>query len=71
MQNGLDIVRSLEAGTRVAPSPEIDFIDTVKASLAYKYNPVFNYFEEQSRFPDVPENGYSAIDNIPENLKDR
>ncbi len=69
MQNGLDIVRSLEAGTRVAPSPEIDFIDTVKASLAYKYNPVFNYFEEQSRFPDVPEDGYSAIDNIPENLK--
>ena len=69
MQNGLDIVRSLEAGTRVAPSPEIDFIDTVKASLAYKYNPVLNYFEERSRFPDVPEEGYSAIDNIPENLK--
>jgi hypothetical protein len=69
MQNGLDIVRSLEAGTRVAPSPEIDFIDTVKASLAYKYNPVFNYFEERSRFPNIPEDGYSAIDNIPENLK--
>jgi hypothetical protein len=69
MQNGLDIVRSLEAGTRVAPSPEIDFIDTVKASLAYKYNPVLNYLEEQSRFPDVPEDGYRAIDNIPENLK--
>ena len=69
MQNGLDIVRSLEAGTRVAPSPEIDFIDTVKASLAYKYNPVFNYFEERSSFPNIPEDGYSAIDNIPENLK--
>jgi len=69
MQNGLNVVRGLETGRGIAPSPEIDFIDTVKASLAYKYNPVLNYFEERSRFPNVPEEGYSAIDNIPENLK--
>jgi len=69
MQNGLNVVRGLETGRRVAPSPEISFLDTVGASLAYKYDPLLNYFEEQSTFPDIPEDGYSAIDNIPENLK--
>ncbi len=69
MQNGLSITKGLENGRGVAPPSDVSFYDTVSASLAYKYSPLLDYREERARFPDIPEDGYSAIDNIPESLK--
>jgi hypothetical protein len=69
MENGLNIIRGLEAGRAVPRRRDVPFKDTIEASLAYKYSPIVNYFQEQIRFPDLPEDGYRAIDNIPDNLK--
>ena len=71
MQNGLTAVPRIEVGTRVEPSSSPDFMQTVGASLAYKYNPILDFAEETFRFgtAGLPEEGYSARDNIPEDLK--
>jgi hypothetical protein len=71
MQNGLTAVPRIEVGTRVDPSSSPDFMQTVGASLAYKYNPILDFAEETFRFgtAGLPEEGYSARDNIPEDLK--
>jgi hypothetical protein len=46
-------------------------MDTVGATLAYRYDPLIDFIEEQSRFGtyDLPEEGFSALDNISEDLK--
>lgn len=71
MQNGLTAVPRIEVGTRVDPYSSPDFMQTVGASLAYKYNPILDFAEETFRFgtAGLPEEGYSARDNIPEDLK--
>ena len=71
MQNGLTAVPRIEVGTGVDPSSSPDFMQTVGASLAYKYNPILDFAEETFRFgtAGLPEEGYSARDNIPEDLK--
>jgi len=42
MKNGLTALREIETGQRVTPLPDISFIDTVKSSLAYKYDPLIS-----------------------------
>ena len=69
MKNGLTALREIEAGQRVTPLPDISFIDTVKSSLAYKYDPLISREQEIARFPSLPQDGYRAIDNIPDDMK--
>tara|TARA_R110000764_G_scaffold13531_4_gene38991 strand:+ start:155 stop:3649 length:3495 start_codon:yes stop_codon:yes gene_type:complete len=71
MQNGLTSAPNIMVGTKqeVVTAPE--FYKTVGASFAYKYAPIINYREEVSRFgsDQLPEDGYIARKNIPEDLK--
>ena len=71
MQNALTAFRQADFQTQelnVAEGPT--FLDTMKASFAYKYDPVYDYFVENSRFPKFTEEGYSAYDNIPDDLRE-
>lgn len=47
------------------------FIETVGASLAYKYNPILDFATETSRFgkPGIRDEGYNPRENIPEDLR--
>ena len=71
MQNGLTTAPNIMVGTKqeVVTAPE--FYKTVGASLAYKYAPIKNHMEEVFRFGSapLPEDGYIARKNIPEDLK--
>jgi len=71
MKNGLTTVPQIAAsrGAQLSESPS--FMDTVGATLAYRYDPLIDFIEEQSRFGtyDLPEEGFSALENISEDLK--
>lgn len=69
MENGLNVIRDIEAGQRIQPTPELSFMETVGASLAYKYDPLISRVNEQSKFPTVPQDGYRARDYIPQELE--
>jgi len=69
MKNGLTALREIEVGQRVTPMPDVSFLKTVGASLAYKYQPLINRELEIARFPSLPQDGYRAIDNIPDDMK--
>ena len=68
MENGFNVLRDIQIAQGVQPTPEISFMQTVGASLAYKYDPLISYLNEYSKFPKVPEDGYRARDYIPEDL---
>ena len=68
MQNGFNVLRDIQAAQRVQPTPEVSFMETVGASLAYKYDPLVSYLNEYSKFPTIPEDGYRAKEYIPEDL---
>ena len=68
MENGLKVIRESQAAQPLRIAPEVSFAETVGASLAYKYDPLISRFNEERRFPDLPVDGYSARDNIPQDL---
>lgn len=69
MQNGFNVLRDIQAAQRVQPTPEVSFMETVGASLAYKYNPLISRVTEEAKFPSLPQDGYKARDYIPEDLQ--
>lgn len=64
-KNALDVIdRQSNLGVTYRDNP--DFLDTVSASLAYKYDPIRTFYaEKMQNFPEVAEAGFSALDNIP------
>ena len=68
MENGLKVIRESQAAQPLRIAPEVSFLETVGASLAYKYDPLISRFNEERRFPDLPVDGYSARGNIPQDL---
>ena len=64
MENGFNVLRDIQAAQGVQPTPEVSFMETVSASLAYKYDPLISFVNERSKFPTVPEDGYRARDYI-------
>ena len=72
MENGFDVLRKINVETKTEVFPDISFAETVKASLTYKYAPIVNRFNEARLYPEQPEEGYRAIDQLnsgPEHLK--
>ena len=68
MKNALNFVRNIEATQELEPAQDPSFAETVGASLAYKYGPIMDLFEESYRFPKEVEPGFVASQNIPEDL---
>lgn len=68
MKNALNFVRDISAAPELGPVDSPSFIETVGASLSYKYAPIMSRIEEDRTFPAVKEDGYSAVDNIPKDL---
>ena len=69
MKNALDLVRNIESSREIGPAPAgPSFVETVGASLAYKYDPLMDLFTESARFPKEVEAGYVASDHIPDDL---
>jgi len=69
MKNGLRFAPDIQVGMDTVSAPT--FMETVGASLAYKYNPMMDFIEETYKFGSapLPEDGYNARENIPEDLK--
>ena len=70
MENGLNVLRTIKAGSPVDIYPDVSFGETVRSTLSYKYSPILDRFSEARSFPDQPENGYKAINNIPEGMEE-
>ena len=68
MENGFNAIRDITPGTPMDFQEEVSFAEGVKASLAYKYVPALDYLHEVNNFPDQPENGYIARDNISDDM---
>ena len=68
MENGFNAIRDITPGTPMDFQEEVSFAEGVKASLAYKYVPALDYLHEVNNFPDQPENGYRARDNISDDM---
>ena len=71
MKNGLYNVADIEVGSEADLVPAPTFFESVGASLAYKYNPLRDFIKEAATFgtAGLPEDGYNARENIPEDLK--
>ena len=71
MKNGLTTVPQIAASRGAELSEGPSFLETVGATLAYRYDPLIDFFEEQSRFGTyaLPEEGFSALDNVSDDLK--
>ena len=71
MQNGLTTAPNIQIGTKQEVVTAPAFYKTVGASLASKYDPIRDFAVEEYRFGTaaLPENGYIARENIPEDLK--
>ena len=69
MKDGLRYAPNIEVGRETVSAPS--FIETVGASLAYKYNPILDFATETSRFgkPGIRDEGYNPRENIPDDLK--
>ena len=70
MKNALTAVNLPAVGERQVPTDSIDFFDTIGASLGIKYDPLIDYAKRG--FPSrlaMPDEGYNARENIPEDLK--
>ena len=71
MKNALNSFREIEAAPEIGAAPsDPAFLETVGASLAYKYDPLITRIQEVNRFPDRVQEGYVASQNIPEDLID-
>ena len=68
MENGFNALRDIAPGTATDFQEEVSFAQGVKASLAYKYAPLVDYMSEVSTFPDQPQDGYRARDNISDDM---
>ena len=70
MKNALTAVNLPEIGTQQIPADSINFLDIIGASLDIKYGPLADYAKGgfRSRYP-MPDEGYNARENIPEDLK--
>ncbi len=70
MKNALTAVNLPEIGTQQIPTDSLNFLDTIGASLEYKYSPLIDYAKRgfPSRYA-MPDEGYNARENIPEDLK--
>ena len=70
MKNALTAVNLPEIGTQQIPTDSINFLDIIGASLDIKYGPLADYAKGgfRSRYP-MPDEGYNARENIPEDLK--
>ena len=68
MENGFNALRDIAPGTATDFQEEVSFAQGVKASLAYKYVPLVDYISEVSTFPDQPQDGYRARDNISDDM---
>ena len=69
MKRGLRYAPNIQVGRETVSAPS--FIETVGASLAYKYNPILDFATETSRFgkPGIRDEGWRPRENIPEDLK--
>lgn len=69
MKDGLRYAPNIEVGRETVSAPS--FMETVGASLAYKYNPILDFATETSRFgkPGIRDEGYNPRENIPDDLK--
>lgn len=69
MKSGLRYAPDIQVGRETVSAPS--FAETVGASLAYKYNPMLDFIKETYTFGSapLPEDGYNARENIPEDLK--
>ena len=73
MKNGFDLVPDIEQAPLLTPTPKgPSFVETVGASLSFKYSPVTNFFKGGAGYGFAPlaEEGYVARDHIPEDLKE-
>lgn len=70
MKNALNFVPEIDFAERVAPDEGVSFADTVTTALQYKYNPVFSRARESQKFGYYPEEGYNAVDHIPEGYEE-
>ena len=68
MENGFNALRDIAPGSATDFQEEVSFAQGVKASLAYKYVPFVDYMSEISTFPDQPQDGYKARDNISDDM---
>ena len=68
MENGFNALRDIAPGTATDFQEEVSFAQGVKASFAYKYAPLVDYMSEVSTFPDQPQDGYRARDNISDDM---
>ena len=69
MKDGLRYAPNIQVGRETVSAPS--FIETVGASLAYKYNPILDFATETSRFgkPGIRDEGWMPRENIPDDLK--
>ena len=69
MKRGLRYAPNIQVGRETVSAPS--FMETVGASLAYKYNPILDFATETSRFgkPGIRDEGWRPRENIPEDLK--
>ena len=70
MKNALTAVRDIATGEPVIPAEDTNFLKTVGASLAFKYDPLIDRVKADFAFPSIPEEGYRARDHIPDDLKE-
>lgn len=70
MENGLTTAPNIRLGEKQTIS-SVDFAEGLKASFLSKYDPIRDFAVETSRFglETLPEKGYVARENIPDDLK--
>ena len=66
MENAFTALRSVNRGFEEEVLPDVNFGQTIKASLAYKYAPILNRFNENKNFSEQPQDGFDAEKRINE-----
>jgi hypothetical protein len=69
MENALKSLPSTDRQEFADFEQDPTFLETIGASLAYKYDPLMDRINEASTFELSPEEGYVPKDNIPNDLK--
>ena len=69
MENALKSLPSTDRQEFADFEQDPTFLETIGASLAYKYDPLMDRINEASTFGLSPEEGYVPKDNIPNDLK--
>ena len=72
MKNALTSLPEIAGGQAIQTTDAPSFMQTVGASLAYKYDPLRDFFVGGAEFgfAPLPEKGYVARDHIPEDMKE-